>query len=490
MGDFFKIDDLMLLKDPKFLRILGFTLYQALLSSFFALLVSILPAIYIYRKKNFLSNILENAIFIPFFFPPVSMVIAFSLIFSSQGILSKLGLNLNVMYTLNAIIIAHVFYNSPIFVKYLGSALKYINPSVEEASKMDGAGKIRRFFSLELPLIIPSFVKAFFLVFTYSFMSFAIVLNLGGIRFSTIEVSIANALRGSFNFSKALTYALAQFTILFLLNYFLSKTSSKIYTTEYPSNSKEKTSWVTSTSAILYSIFEYGIVFVGLSGIIYDFHDHRFSLTHFSNLFSTELNRKFHIIQSIINSISIATITGIFTVFISYLILKLSSKLTDIVILPILGISSAFLAMALLYVNILYNVPFSILIVAGYILIAVPIAYSFLFHAVKGLRKDVLEASELDGANSIKRFIHIECPMLLPTFLSVFFQIFAIIYGEFTISYTMQIRDYFPLTSVVNYAMSSQRYYLESSAFASFNTIIVFVFFILSTKIMSSRKNF
>ncbi|MFW6262933.1 MAG: iron ABC transporter permease, partial [Thermotogota bacterium] len=65
--------------------------------------------------------------------------------------------------------------------------------------------------------------------------------------------------------------------------------------------------------------------------------------------------------------------------------------------------------------------------------------------------------------------------------LAVFFQVFAIIYGEFTISYTMQIRDFFPLASVVNYSLSAHRYYLESQAFASLNTIIVFTTFFTAT---------
>jgi len=486
--DFLNIEDFKFIMDPKFIRVLSFTFYEAILSAAFALIVSLIPAIYVYRKRNTLSSLLENSIFIPFFFPPVSMVIAFSIIFASNGVLSKFGINLNIMYSIKAIVVAHVFYNSPIFVKYIGSALKLTDPMIEEASKIDGAGKFTRFFKVEFPQVLPAVMKSFFLVFTYSFMSFAVVLNLGGVKYSTIEVSIANALRGNFDFSKALTYAAVQFGILFVVNYVLSKIGSKVYETGYPVNSREKAGIITTSLSVIYAIFEYGIVVIGLSGIFYDFYNDRFSLKHFFNLFSEQLNRRFPVVISMVNSAMVAFITGIVAVIFSYLFLKIRSKITDSIILPILGISSAFLATSLLYLNIVLAIPFFILILIGYILISTPLAYSFLYQGVKGFPDDIVEAAKLDGAGKLKIFSKIEFPILLPNFMAVFFQIFAIIYGEFTISYTMQIRDFFPLASVVNYSLSAQRYYLESSAFSSFNIIVIFLLFFISTKIISSKK--
>jgi len=73
---------------------------------------------------------LESAIFIPFFLPPVSTVIAFSLLFSTSGLLSRLGIHIPILYTMWAILVAHAFYNSPIFVKYIGAALRTIPPAL------------------------------------------------------------------------------------------------------------------------------------------------------------------------------------------------------------------------------------------------------------------------------------------------------------------------------------------------------------------------
>jgi thiamine transport system permease protein len=147
-----------------------------------------------------------------------------------------------------------------------------------------------------------------------------------------------------------------------------------------------------------------------------------------------------------------------------------------------LGISSAFLGMALLYLNILFDIPFVLLLILGYFLITIPIAYSFLFQPIRGFDNKIVEAAKIDGANKLIIFLKVELPLLLSSFTSAFLQIFAIIFGEFTISYTMQVRDYFPLVSVVNYSLSSGRLYQEANALSGLNIILIFFIFYISNK--------
>ncbi|KAF2956226.1 hypothetical protein AS160_06740 [Marinitoga sp. 38H-ov] len=106
--DFFEI-----LFKTRTLRILKYTFLQASLSVIISFLISFFPSLYVANNKNYLSKILENSFFIPFFFPPIPTIIAFSLLYSSNGLISKL-FNINILYSLTAIILAHSFYNSPI----------------------------------------------------------------------------------------------------------------------------------------------------------------------------------------------------------------------------------------------------------------------------------------------------------------------------------------------------------------------------------------
>ena len=67
-------------------------------------------------------------------------------------------------------------------------------------------------------MILPQIFRGFILVFTYCFTGFGIILSLGGIRFSTLEVEIASTLMGELNFSKAMIFGMIQFFILIILN--------------------------------------------------------------------------------------------------------------------------------------------------------------------------------------------------------------------------------------------------------------------------------
>ena len=272
-----------------------------------------------------------------------------------------------------------------------------------------------------------------------------------------------------------------QFAILFVLNYVISKIDILSFEGDI-SHPKKVSKFVTSIS-IIYLIFEFSIVLVGVFSAFFNFFDMKFDISGFLNLFSKEFNNKYPIVESIFNSLFVALIAATLSIVFTYIILKNYTKFTDRVILPFLGISSAFLAMGLLYINILYGIPFVILLIIGFMMITIPITYSFLFQHVVGFNKSLLEAASIDGANRWQSFWNIELPLILPSMISVFLQIFAIIYGEFTITYTMQVRDFFPLVSVVNYSLSANRQYLEANALSAFNIAIIIIIFVLSNRI-------
>lgn len=211
--DFFNINDIGIIFERDTFNIMLFSIKQGLYSTLIALLVALIPAYLTAYERGTISKLLQGLLFIPFFFPVISTVTIFSIIFNLEFFR-----NLNILYTLKAIVIANVFYNSPIFIKYISEGLKRIPKEIVEAMKLDGAGKIKIFFSGQLPLILPQLFRAFILVFTYCFVGFGIILSLGGIQFSTLEVEIATTLMSDLNFSKAMIYGLLQFVILIILN--------------------------------------------------------------------------------------------------------------------------------------------------------------------------------------------------------------------------------------------------------------------------------
>ncbi|HQH33071.1 MAG TPA: ABC transporter permease subunit [Petrotogaceae bacterium] len=483
--DFFNLTSFSVLQDSQTMRILFFTFYQALLSSIASLVVSIIPAYYSWRKKNVLSAMIDLSFFIPFFFPVVSMTIAFTALYGRSGLFFALFPGVSLSYSLIGIVVAHVFYDSPIFVKYISEGLRSVPQSLCESAQMDGASKTVVFFSIQLRLILPALVKAFLLVFTYCFMSFGVILSIGGMKFSTVEVAISSTIGSSFDFSKAIVLCAVQFLVIFLLNYTGSKfTSFEGSVQTYPSS--RRAAPFTGVFSFIYVLFEYSLIVLSLAGGFFNFQASRFDLSGLINLFSGPVNAKYAISASLINSSLVSLITALICTVLAYIILRVSSRFSEVIILSCLGISPAFISIALLYLNISWLVPYPLLLVFGYVLLNIPIAFSFMYQPVKAFPSVITEAAKMDGATSFKIFSRIHFPLMYRIFVSSFLQIFAIIFGEFTMIYTMQIQKTFPMVSITNYILSSNRMFKESNALSSLSIFIVISVFFFS-KILEKK---
>lgn len=469
--DFFELSSLEILKESYIQNIAIFSVKQGFYSTVMALLIGIIPAYYSAYNRDRLSKFIQGLVFIPFFFPVISIVTIFSLIFNLPIIKE-----LNILYTLKGIIIANVFYNSPIFVKYITEGLRKIPKELGEAMRIDGAGEFTIFFRGQLPLILPQIFRAFILVFTYCFLGLGIILSLGGIRYSNIEVEIANTLMGGADFSKAMLLGGLQFIILLLLN------SLGIFVKEYEISGEQeekKLNPLFKLYSIIYMLFQYGVVGLAFLFSFINQFTGKFSLKAYSNLFSKDFNMEFGVINGIVNSLGISMVVSGITVFVIYLIIKNYSRVTDMIIFSNMGVSGAFLAITLYYMNVLFDIPLLVLLGVGYLIGTIPIGYSFMYQYVKKFPVEILEASDLDCKNFYQKFRYVEFPILKNIFISSFLQVFAVIFGEFTVVYTMQLGDIIPIASLVNYSLVSSKKYMESSAFSAIVLFIVFGAFLL-----------
>lgn len=472
--DFFKIEDFSLYLDERTIKITQFSIGQALLSTLFAFLIALIPAYYISMRDGKLAQIVENTLFIPFFFPVISAVISFSLLYSSNGILERIGIKTGLMYDIKGVILAHVIYNSPIFIKYIGDALRKIPEEIRETARIDGANSKDIFFHIELPLILPAILKGILIVFIYSFTSFGIMYAIGGGKFTNLEVAIATELRGTMEFSRALVYAMIQFVLISFISVLLYQNSTEM---KWGEAKKKKTRKIFPIAAVAYIILEYSFVLIGVAASFFDFKENIIDFSGITALFSEKINTKFQILQSILNSVMISFSASILMVAGAYVFIKLKNKFTDFIIISTMGISSAFIAIGLLYMNILFGIKNEVLLILGYSMVTLPIVYSYIQHHIESFDYKIIEAAKIDGAGVVARLIYIEIPTLFNIFIAAFMQGFALLYGEFTIAYTMQMDNSIPLASIVNFSMESQRLYRESAAFSMINLMIVVILF-------------
>jgi len=179
-------------------RPLGFTLWQAGLSTALTLLVG-LPGAYLFGRLDFPGKpLLRVLTTLPFILPTVVVAAGFNALIGPRGwlnvaLMQVLGLSeppIRLMYSLGAILLAHVFYNTTIVLRVVGSAWAQLDPRLEQAARVLGASPWRTLWEVTLPLLRPAILAATLLVFMFDFTSFGVILLLGGPRFATLEVEI------------------------------------------------------------------------------------------------------------------------------------------------------------------------------------------------------------------------------------------------------------------------------------------------------------
>ena len=206
------------LQTPGVRRVVGFTYYQAGLSTLLTLLVG-LPGAYLFARYRFRGkNLLRALTGVPFVMPTLVVAAAFDALLGSRG-----WLNLGLMQlfdlaeppfqlsnTLTAILLAHVFYNTTIVMRLVGDFWANLDPRLSQAARVLGANRWQTWRKVTLPLLAPAILAAALLVFIFDFTSFGVILILGGPQFSTIEVEIYYQAVSLFNLPLAAVLAIIQ----------------------------------------------------------------------------------------------------------------------------------------------------------------------------------------------------------------------------------------------------------------------------------------
>jgi thiamine transport system permease protein len=214
-----------LVSTPVYARTLGFTVYQATLSTLVTVILG-LPGAYVFARYDFPGKALLRALTtVPFVLPTLVVATAFTALVGPRGVLNQALVNLlgleappiRLMNTLTLIVIAHVFYNYTLILRIVGNFWANLDPRIEEAARVLGAGRWRAFWHVTLPLLMPAVLAAALLVFIFDFTSFGVVLILGGPRFATLEVEIYRQTVDLFNLPLAAALALVQILFTFAL---------------------------------------------------------------------------------------------------------------------------------------------------------------------------------------------------------------------------------------------------------------------------------
>ncbi len=158
-----------------------------------------LPGAYLFSRYKFKGKgLLRAASTIPFIMPTVVVAASFNALLGPKGLLNFLLMKtftlenppIALLNTLGAIVLAHVFYNTSVVLRMVGSAWEQLDPQMEHAARSLGASPMQTWWRVTFPLLKTPILAAALLVFLFDFTSFGVVLLLGGPSFATLEVEI------------------------------------------------------------------------------------------------------------------------------------------------------------------------------------------------------------------------------------------------------------------------------------------------------------
>lgn len=417
-----------------------FTIWQALLSSLLTMLLG-LPGAYLVgrtRMHPLIKKIFRIMSSIPFVLPGITMAIGFFLAFGKNGLYTRLlqifGFSIRILYTFIAVLLGHVFYNFPLFIRIVGEAWEGIDGHIIESAKLDGASNWQIFKFVELPILLPSILRAFFLTYVYTFTSFSVVLILGGIRYSTIEVAIYMYSRILFDFKSAAALIIFQLIFIATLGYL---TSTKFGTEErhYHIHLESFPRWGYGFLGLASVLIFVPLVYSGLSGFV-DFFG-RFSFENFRLLFSEDLEYLVgaNLTQIIFYTILIAscsTFLAISTGMIAGYFSSRGMKIQYVVLLP-----TALSSVTIAFSYVLLQLPSVVKIIVVHSLINLPIVFGVLDAGWRKIPQSLLDSAKIDGAGIFKSFSCVVLPVMWRAVTTAFVYAFTISVGETSATLTL-----------------------------------------------------
>ncbi len=505
---------LSIITDVYYLRIILFTVEQALLSTIASILLG-LPGAYLLAGYEFRGKSIIKAITtVPFVLPSIIVVLGFVIFFGNSGMLNRFlqpafHLNeppLKILYSMKAIILAHTFYNFPICIRLVSAVWSRINPNIERAARSLGAKGFTLFRTAILPQIMPGILASAALIFIFCFTSFAVILVLGGgPRFTTIEVEIYRLAKVSIDFNQASALAIweAIFTVIFMFVYIklqhrVSFAEKVVLRYERPRLSSLLRSPY-GPAVILYLALVFALIITPmLAAVHYSFLQKSSRASEFSytlkwyNLILTNARERAIAVSYgavIKNSLFFGFMTVLFSLPVGTAIAYLTSRkkvrfggiLESAVMLP-LGISTIMLGLG--YIRINQTLPFEITgkwyaIACAHTVIAYPFVIRSTSAVFEKISLSIIQAASSLGANRWKTFWRIELPMIKSGIIAGATFAFAISIGEINATLMLYSPNLTTLPIAIYRLISSYNYFAACALGTILMTICFIVFFII-----------
>ncbi|MCF3935701.1 ABC transporter permease [Acuticoccus sp. M5D2P5] len=185
------------ISDPFYLKILGRSLLMALWVTIGCLILGFPLAYALSRLRGMKRALLYFAVLVPLLTSAVIRTFGWMILLSNKGFVNQTLMSIGLidspipmMYRMTGIIIALIQVLLPFMVLALDAALLNIDRQIYDAARNLGAGRVRIFFRVTLPLALPGIVSGSILVFTLAISAFVTPALVGGPRIPVMATLI------------------------------------------------------------------------------------------------------------------------------------------------------------------------------------------------------------------------------------------------------------------------------------------------------------
>jgi iron(III) transport system permease protein len=452
------------LGSASFWRTSGNTLSFALASTFVAFTIGAFVAWVVERTNTPLAKFIGFLLVGRVVIPGVLIVISWILIASPNiGLVNQMARSLtgirNIVniYSFWGMVWVQALELVPLIYLLLSAAFQAMDPRLEEASTMTGAGNWRTLRWISMPLALPAIGAALLLLFVTTIESFEVPLLMGGragVRVYTTEIFYDTS-RTPIDWGLASAYSMALVIVaaVLLLFYFRLIRHGERYQTitgkDFRPRRIDLGSWryVTCAISLLLVLLITGVPFLMMVyASLLPFYQApsaaAFESMSFGNYWALFHNTKTIVpmINSTILGPIVATVIVVVVALIAYFVQK--TKLPGRHVLDFLGfvpiaIPSVVLGATFFWFYLLVPLPIiGTLTIIGlaYLTKYMPVALRFVSASMMQIHSELDEAAQVAGVPWSRNFFKVILPLLKPGLLAAWFWVMVHAYRELTIA--------------------------------------------------------
>jgi iron(III) transport system permease protein len=418
---------------PFYMRCLRNSLFVSSLGTLLALAIGIPFAFLLARYRIPGKNLLKTLGTLPLILPTFIGAEAWLILMGRNGLFAKLlqpfGVEIPSIYGWKGIVLVFTLQFFPFVFLMVSSAINAIDRSLEEAATNLGAGRLRVFFTVTLPVIMPSILSGGLVVFYLCIENFGVAVLIGE-DFRVLSVQAYNEfiseMGGNPSMAGALSMVLLAITLsLTLLQKYWVERKNYAMTSLNPLEVKRLgplgtfLGWLFCAGLVFVALFPFAVVMVSsitkTQGPV--MYWGQFSLDNFIRAVTIAP-------RPIINSFFLATtatlIGIVFGVAVSYLLVRrrgVVSYLIDILVMLPLAIAGTVQGIALAATynrGIIALTGTWMILVLAYFIRKAPYSIKTTSSLLQQIDASIEEASINLGVPPVRSFIKVVIPVMLP----------------------------------------------------------------------------